>query len=118
MAACGHALDGNHPTFMQQIPTRDQAADHRKNRREESKRRQQLLNEVELRGPDDCQEPPHPLSAFVCLFHIGSFLGLRSRLLTSCLNPFVYSAQAALAAGFPWVGCLPIWSVDRRTCTI
>ena len=57
MTAFGHALDGNRPTLMQQVTTGDNRADHRENRREEGKRSQQLLNEVELRGSYDGQGP-------------------------------------------------------------
>jgi hypothetical protein len=102
---------------MQQISTGDQAADHSENRREQSKRRQQFLDEVELRSPDDCQEPPHPLSAFVCLFHGVFHSGPRSRLLTASNLSFI-RLRLLLAAGFPWVDSLPFWAVDRRTCTI
>jgi hypothetical protein len=103
MAACGHALDGKHPTPVQQISTGHDRADHRENRREEGKCRQQFPNEVELHGSDDCQEPPHPLSAFVCLFHGVFHSGPRSQLLYYW-NPFLCPALTRFGCGSSFRG--------------
>jgi hypothetical protein len=69
VGAGGKPGNANFPRFLQHVHAHYQNCDRGKNRGEEGESSQELTYEIELEGGYDAEKPPHPLAAFVFVFH-------------------------------------------------
>src|SRR5262249_16172526 len=67
MPAVRYPVNGHSPNPVERIEADEDPGNSQESQSKQRKRRQQFANRIKLKRADDSQQPPHPLTVFICL---------------------------------------------------